>query len=109
MRPKPKARKVRTKTPSRAPTCMENVLAACIELVSLGGEPPILRRHIAEAARKIFQSLVAGVMLGDGVAATAVPDSTEEEASGEKKDPTGKNALLEHARSSCRKECRSRW
>ena len=99
MRPKPKARKVRTKTPSRASTCMENVLAACIELVSLGGEPPILRRHIAEAARKIFQSLVAGVMLGDGVAATAVPDSTEEEASGEKKDPTGKNALLEHARS----------
>jgi len=99
MRPKPKARKVRAKTPSRASTCMENVLAACIELASLGGEPPILRRHIAEAARKIFQSLVAGVMLGDGVAATSVPDSTEEEASSDKKHPAGKNALLEHARS----------
>src|SRR5215831_3968222 len=103
MRPKPKARQVRAKTPSRASTCMENVQAACIELASLGGEPPILRRHIAEAARKIFQSLVAGVMLGDGVellsAATAAPDSTEEQASGERKHPAGKNALLEHARS----------
>src|ERR1041385_9498609 len=99
MRPKPKARKVRTKTPSRASTCMENVLAACIELVSLGGEPPILRRHIAEAARKIFQSLVAGVMLGDGVAATAVPDSTEEEASGEKKNIIGKRNCQGYARS----------
>src|SRR5262245_37967325 len=100
MRPKPKARRVRAKTPSRASTCMENVLAACIELSSLSGEPPILRRQIAEAARKIFQSLVAGVMLGDGAGfsdATAVPDSIEENASaqnapGDKNHPAGKNA-----------------
>src|SRR6185369_9656663 len=105
--PKPKARKVRSKTPSRASTCMENVLAACIELASLTGEPPILRRHIAEAARKIFQSLVAGVMLGDGAgllsAATAAHDAVEENAlgdknaSGDKNSPASKNALLEHA------------
>src|SRR6478609_3150790 len=103
MRPKPKARKVRSKTPSRASTCMENVLAACIELASLTGEPPILRRHIAEAARKIFQSLVAGVMLGDGAgllsAATAAHDAVEENAPGDKNSPASKNALLEHARS----------
>jgi two-component system NtrC family sensor kinase len=82
---------------------MENVLAACIELASLTGEPPILRRHIAEAARKIFQSLVAGVMLGDGAgllsAATAAHDAVEENAPGDKNSPASKNALLEHARS----------
>ena len=66
MKPKPKARKVRVKVPSRASACMENVLEACAELANFSGEPPILRRHIAEAARKIFQSLVAGVMLRDG-------------------------------------------
>ncbi len=42
---------------------MENVLAACTELANFSGEPPVLRRHIAEAARRIFQSLVAGVMV----------------------------------------------
>jgi two-component system NtrC family sensor kinase len=82
---------------------MENVLASCIELATLSGEPPVLRQHIAETARKIFQSLVAGVMLGDGAgllsAATAVPDSIEENASGDKNHPAGTSALLEHARS----------
>src|SRR5689334_10125526 len=118
MRPKPKARKIRAKAPSRASACMENVLAACAELAGFSGEPPILRRHIAEAARRIFQSLVAGVMLGDGAgllsAATVETASADKNASAEKngaaeKDehnhPAGKdhsadkNALLEHARS----------
>jgi len=82
---------------------MENALAACIELACLSGGPPILRRHIAEAARRIFPSLVAGVMLEDGTgllsAATAVPDSIEENAPGDKNHPADKNVLLEHARS----------
>jgi two-component system NtrC family sensor kinase len=88
---------------------MENVLAACIELASLTGEPPVLRRHIAETARKIFQSLVAGVMLGDGAGllstATAAHDAAEENAPADedvpadKNHPAGTNALLEHARS----------
>src|ERR1043166_9932931 len=109
MRPKPKARKVRVKTPSRAPACMENVLAACVELANFSGEPPGLRQHIAEAARRIFQSLVAGVMLGDGAgfhpAATAAHDSAQKNASSDQNHPADKdhfadkNALLEHARS----------
>ena len=109
MRPKPKARKVRVKAPSRASACMENVLAACAELANFSGEPPIFRRHIAEAARKIFQSLVAGVMLRDGAgllsATTTGHDAADQNASAEKnysaaKDYSAdKNALLEHARS----------
>lgn len=103
MRPKPKARKVRAKTPSRASSSMENVLAACVELANFNGEPPILRRHIAEAARKIFQSLVAGVMLGDGAgflpAATAATDLADKDAPADKGASADKNALLEHARS----------
>src|SRR5512135_232173 len=109
MRPKPKARKVRAKTPSRASSSMENVLAACVELANFHGEPPILRRYIAEAARKIFQSLVAGVMLGDGAgflpAATATANladkdvSADKDALADKGASADKNALLEHARS----------
>ncbi len=87
MRPKPKARKVRAKVPSRVSTCMENVLTACIELASRGGEPPVLRQHIAEAAREIFQSLVADVVLGDAAGFLSEDHSAD------------KHPLLQHARS----------
>ncbi|HEX3095410.1 MAG TPA: GAF domain-containing protein, partial [Candidatus Angelobacter sp.] len=109
MRPKPKARKFRAKAPSRASACMENVLAACTELANFSGEPPILRRHIAEAARRIFQSMVAGVMVQQDAtfltASTAVHDMAEEDVAAGQHHPAGKdhsadkNALLEHARS----------
>src|ERR1044071_4331954 len=103
MRPKPKARKVRVKAPSRASACMENVLAACAELANFSGEPPILRRQIAEAARRIFPSLIAGVMVHDGasllpvgIAATDLADKNTPTNTGAASD---KNALLDHARS----------
>ncbi|HEY2113743.1 MAG TPA: PAS domain S-box protein [Candidatus Angelobacter sp.] len=103
MRPKPKASKVRSKAPSRASACMENVLAACAELANFTGEPPVLRGHIAEAARRIFQSPVAGLMLSDGVgflpAAMAAHDSAGKSALAEENASADKNALLEHARS----------
>src|SRR6478609_2846794 len=103
MRPKPEARKVRAKVPSRASACMENVLAACAELANVNGEPPVLRRQIAEAARKIFPSLVAGVMVHDEAgllsAATDATDSANQDAAGNQDASADKNALLEHARS----------
>src|SRR5579859_1375666 len=103
MRPKPKARKVRVKAPSRASACMENVLAACAELAHFSGEPPILRRNIAEAARRIFPSLVAGVMVHDG--AGLLPAAIAATELADRNAPLGKdasadiNALLDHARS----------
>jgi PAS domain S-box-containing protein len=108
MRPKPKARIVRAKTPARASACMENVLAACVDLANFNGETSILRRRISEAARKAFQSLVAGVMPGDGVgypAAVAATDLADKNDLVDKDAPAGKNAipdknaLLDHARS----------
>src|SRR5690242_18053965 len=103
MRPKPKARKVRAKTPSRASACMENVLAACAELANFTGEPAALRRHIAEAARRIFPSLVAGVMVHDGSgllpAAIAATELADRNAPGDRDASADKNALLDHARS----------
>jgi two-component system NtrC family sensor kinase len=82
---------------------MENVLAACAELANFSGDPPALRRHIAEAARKIFPSLVAGVMVHDGMGLLPAATAANEPADGNAPTDTGasadKNALLNHARS----------
>jgi len=103
MRPKPKARKVRAKAPSRASACMENVLAACVELTNFDGEPAALRRHIAEAAKVIFPSLVAGVMVHDGAGllpvAMASTDLGDKNVPADKDFSADNNALLDHARS----------
>ncbi len=93
MKPKKKPGPPRSRIQVRASACMEKVLEACAQLPLLGSEPSVLREYVAESARKIFQAVVAGMLVRDGdnyqlgAVATAVQAGT------------GKTALLSHARS----------
>jgi len=72
---------------------MESVLEACAQIPSLSGDTLVLRQHIAESARDIFQAIVAGMMVRDGEAYLpgAICTTVNE--------PAEKKALLEHSRS----------
>jgi PAS domain S-box-containing protein len=41
-------------------------LQECLQLPSVSGGPPALRQHLVDAAGKIFQAVVAGVMVREG-------------------------------------------
>src|ERR1700729_4100586 len=89
MRPTRKTAKARSKAPARASSCMENVLEACVQLPTLSGDPPVLRQYIAESARKIFEAVVAGMMVRDGESFLPGAVCTDVD------EPAGKKALLE--------------
>jgi len=97
-RPKPQAQ---AKAKPKAGTPIEKILEACAQLQALNAEPPVLREFIAETARKTFALTVAGIVVrqpdGDKLAAVSPAAKTTSAKPG--KEPSGKTALLAHARS----------
>ena len=59
-------RKFSAKAPSRASTSMENVLTACVELANLRWRTAGLETACRGSCKKIFQSVVAGMLVLEG-------------------------------------------